>query len=391
VDPALRESAQRLTSSNLLTSVHPQKPNSRLQEFQILLDLARRERLQKNFSQASNHFVALLRDVAPAEMQRAALLELALMAEEQSQFGRAQQIFAQYARRFAEDPSVPEVLLRQGLIYRKMGAPTLALAKFYAVMTTALTLKEGNFDYYQRLVLQSQTEIADTFYLQGKHQEAAEFFSRLLKQNPPELDKRRIESKLIRCFSRLDRHNETIAQAQEFLARWPEAPEQAEIRFLLARSWKELGQNRDALQQVLLLLKAQRSTADQDPAQWGYWQRRTGNEIANQLYQEGDYLAALEIYVPLAELDPTPAWQVPVWYQVGLVYERLEQPAKAVEIYARISDRQKELATNASPGLKTVLEMAQWRKELLQWQSQAERSRLSYQASDASAPRPASP
>ena len=49
-----------------------------------------------------------------------------------------------------------------------MGVNTLAISKFYSVMSTALKLKLDNIDYYKRLVLQAQTEIADTYYLEGK-------------------------------------------------------------------------------------------------------------------------------------------------------------------------------------------------------------------------------
>jgi hypothetical protein len=73
----------------------------------------------------------------------------------------------------------------------------------------------------------------------------------------------------------------------------------------------------------------------------------------------------------LAELDPSPGWQMPVWYQIGIVYERLDQPPKAIDFYARIIRREKELAATASPGTKTVVEMAKWRANFLGWQTQA--------------------
>ena len=60
----------------------------------------------------------------------------------------------------------------------------------------------------------------------------------------------------------------------------------------------------------------------------------------------------------------------------SLSYERLQQPEKASATYASISAREKELASEASPGLKAVLDMAKWRHEFLDWQTQAERSSL---------------
>ena len=87
------------------------------------------------------------------------------------------------------------------------------------------------------------------------------------------------------------------------------------------------------MKQVLLLLQSQQDNAAKIPRLWVYWQRRAGNEIANQLYKEADYLNALQIYQSLAELDNSPAWQPPVWYQVGLVYEQLQQWQKATDTY----------------------------------------------------------
>ena len=57
-----------------------------------------------------------------------------------------------------------------------------ALTKFYGVMTAALSLKNNRLDYYQQLVLQAQIEIAETHYQMGQYADAAEFYSRLLKQ-----------------------------------------------------------------------------------------------------------------------------------------------------------------------------------------------------------------
>jgi hypothetical protein len=64
---------------------------------------------------------------------------------------------------------------------------------------------------------------------------------------------------------------------------------------------------------------------------------------------------------------------LPVWYQMGLVYERLMQPAKAAEFYEKILARQKELdSAKRTPSLDAVLDMARWRKEQLKWQLKTE-------------------
>jgi hypothetical protein len=80
----------------------------------------------------------------------------------------------------------------------------------------------------------------------------------------------------------------------------------------------------------------------------------------------------LEIYLNLAQLDPSPQWLLPVSYQVGMTYERLWQPQKASETYMAILARETEMGTNAPPGLKAVFDMARWRIEFIQWQTKAE-------------------
>jgi tetratricopeptide (TPR) repeat protein len=375
INPALRDSADMLASTNIIEIVPTELGASKQADLEAMLDWGRRMKREKNSEAAENAFVMVMKGNAPEATQRTAVLELALLAQDNQRFSRAQQVYAQYLERFPDDPSVAEVCLRQGLLYRQMGVPNLALAKFYAVMTTALRLKLDRLDYYQRLVLQAQTEIADTFYLQGKFGEAAEYLSRLLKLENPQLNKPQVIYKMIRSLSAMNRHTDVIAQAEFFLAKYLETPEVAEVRFLLADSLKKLGRAREATQQVLVLLETQHHTATNRPGNWIYWQQRTGNEIANQLYKEGDYLNALEIYQNLAQLHDSATWQMPVWYQMGLVYERLMQPAKAAEFYNRILSREKELdSATRTPSLNTVLDMARWRKEQLQWQLKTEAS-----------------
>lgn len=332
------------------------------------MELARRQRAEGKLAEAARVLVEVLKTVAPEEVHRTALLELAGVVEAEGLLPRAQQIYAQYAARYFQHPTVLEVYLRQGEIYRRMGVTSLAIARFYLVMTGALGLKVDQLEQYQRLVLQAQIEIADTHYLDGRWADANDFLSRLLKLDSPYLDRRVVLFKLVRALAHQDRLDQTAAQAELFLSLYPEAPEVPEVRFLLANALKQQGRSEDALRQVVLLLESQRGTAGSNPESWAYWQKRAGNEIGNQLYREGDYLGTLQIYERLAQLDSSVAWQAPVWYQMGLAYERLQQPAKAGEMYAQVLQREAEATgTNATPNLRTVVEMARWRRDNLTW------------------------
>ncbi len=349
------------------------KPKPAGKNFQHEIDTARQLRRNKDLDNAEKMLVTLLEEDPPVDIKRAALFELALVAQDQKNVTRAQQIFAHYIQLYPQDPTVPEVLLRQGLIYRQMGAYNMAIGKYYSVMNSALGLKLDQFDYYKRLVLQAQTEIAETYYLQSKYAEASDFLRRILKQKSVELNRAQVHFKLIRCLSGLGKHTEVIMEMNNFIQEYPDASELPELYYLCASSYKTLGRTREAHGEVMKLLKSQADTVKTNPENWIYWQQRAGNDIANQLYLEGDYLNALGIYNHLASLSDAPVWQVPIWYQIGLIYERLSQPAKATDRYVAIAGREKDIVADGSPpSVKTVLEMAKWRKEQIEWRERTD-------------------
>jgi tetratricopeptide (TPR) repeat protein len=339
---------------------------------QTQLEMARHLRLARQFGEAAATCIGLLQGEAPEKIQRVALLELAQIAVEQNNLPRAEQIYAQCLGRWPKDPGVPELLLRQGMVCRKMGLPSLAIAKFYSVMTSALVLKTERLEYYKQLVQLAQNEIALTQYELGNYEEAAGSFDRLLKSDSPPVNRGTLQYEYIHCLATLGRSGEAIIQAQDFLDRFPAAPERPEVRFLCATSLKQAHRDAEALRQVLDLLKEQRTNAPPDPQTLAYWQRRAGNELANRFYLEGDSMKALDIYLCLASLDPSAEWQLPVWYQIALVFERLQQQAKAIDYLQKVVSREKEVPPNAPASLHAVLEMAKWRKNILSWQTNAE-------------------
>ncbi len=342
---------------------------------QSTLEMVRTLRFQKNYDLAEKQVSNLLGEDTPLEIRRQSMLEMAYICQDTMQLSKAQQIYNEYARKFPKDPSLPEVCLRQGTLYRQMGAHNLALAKYYQVLNYSLNLKLDRLEYYQALVIKAQTEIAETYYLQGKFADSVEYFSRLLTLDSKGLDRAGCLFKLVRSLAAQQEHARAAAQGQAFLQLYPDSTEVAEVRFLLADSLKKLGRNRESMQQVLLLLQSQQKQAQKHPELWAYWQQRTGNEIANQLYKEGDYMSALEIYLGLAKISAAPAWQLPVWYQIGLVYEHLKQPQKADEMYDQILKRQVEVRTDAgTPGLIALLDMALWRRNYLKWGDKADKS-----------------
>ncbi len=297
---------------------------------------------------------------------------MAKFAEDQDDLPRSQQIYEQFLNRWPDAPQVPEVLLSQGRNFRRMGMHDLALTKFYAVMTAALTLKSDQLDYYEHLVVQAQIEIAQTHYSLGEYSDSIRYLSRLYNQNSPEIDKPEILYELVRCYSSMTNYEETVAGAQSFIIQYPKSIYEPEVRFDLATALKELGRNNDSLEQVLTLLQEQSSLAPGRPDAWAYWRERAGNLIANQFYREGDYPRALDVYTSLSQLDASPQWQLPVWYQIGMTYEHLMQPGKAIDYYNQIIASETNMGTNAPVNLSSIADMAHWRIGFIQWQTNAE-------------------
>ncbi len=353
--------------------------NPSVEPFQTELATARQLAADGQFDAASHSYVALLEGHAPDDVKRIVLLELAVTTHENHQPVKALQILAQFIKEYPRDRALPEVLFRQGLIYRQMGANGLAIAKFYAVMTAAISLKVDQLEHYQELVRQAQTDIAVTYFEAGQYREAVAFFNRLLKQDPAREDYALLKFHLIQSLAHLTDSAETVTQSETFLRDYPSSPNAAEVRFLLAEALKSQGRDAESLQQILQLLQSQHALAQDQPDAWNYWQRRAGNEFANALFLQGDYFNALTLYQHLAKLDASPAWQLPNLYQEGLILERLEQSDQAAEIYDRILTRQKELTDQPpQPCLDALFQMAQLRKGHLDWLQQAHTNLLSF-------------
>ena len=379
--PAVAADSNSLRSDFISTNLPPEVPvvswdtnSTTTNGYQANLAMASYYRKTKEPQLSEPILIGLLNEDVPETIQKSALLELGAVVRDENDLPRAQTIYAQFINKWPEDPRAPEVFLRQGEIFRQMGLTDMALGKFYSVMASAIALKNDQLAYYQRLVLETQVEIAETQYLMGHYVDAADFYGRLLENPDPSLNHPQMQFRLIRSLTIIGHNNEAASQAADFLSRYHDTDETPEVRYYMAQALKALGRDDEALQQVLLCLQQQKGRQGNDPTVWIYWQQRVGNELADQLYHEGDYVHALEIYVDLAQLDPSPSWQVPVYYQMGLTYEKLMQPQKATDTYKQLIARETEVGTNETPGMKAVFDMARWRVDFLKWQTNAQTS-----------------
>jgi tetratricopeptide (TPR) repeat protein len=362
-----------LTDKTVTNRISKMTHAAKSTQYQTALESARKLREAKELKRAESTLIQILESGAPEEIKRPALLELGLVMQEQKSFPKAQEIYSEYVRRYDKDPSVPEVLLRQAYLYREMGIPVLAQSKFYAVISTCLNLKLEDMEYYQRLVLRAQAEIAETHFLQGNYESALDYYNRLLRLEDADLERANILAKLAQCYLKLERLDETVATARLLLETFPKHFDAPEARFILVDALKRLGRNREAIEELDLLLSSQKAESKSDPQQWLYWQQRAGNHIANQFYREGDYVSALHIYEVLAAANSAPEWQMPAWYQIGLVYENLKQPQKASEMYEKVVKRLID-AKEPTPSMKAVAEMAAWRKKNIDWENAAKQT-----------------
>ena len=76
-------------------------------DYQREIEAARVLRREREHEAARKLLLGLLDDKLPPEYRRAVLFELAMVAQDDKQLGRAQQILAQYLQLFPGDPTVP--------------------------------------------------------------------------------------------------------------------------------------------------------------------------------------------------------------------------------------------------------------------------------------------
>lgn len=326
---------------------------------------------------AEKLFDKLMRLGAPTARKRDAILRMGRqLDEQQKEPAKAIVVYEQFLQQFPNDPESPEILLRLGRIYRETGAHASALNKFYSVLYSSLQVKTG--EDYNNASLRAKMEIAHTHFAAGEYKEAAQLYSRvkLVKMSPEEASE--VAFRLAYISFLAGEHSQALTQADAFLDTYPASPLAPEAQYLKIQSLKKLGRNTEAMKETIELLQAGREFGKKKPAVWAYWQRKTGNEIANELYESGDAFGALTVYQKLAALNDAPDWRGPTIYQIGLCYERLRHLDRAREAYKYIID--KIPVTNPAQGdavvgenLATIRDLAEWRLEHLDWLEKAEK------------------
>ena len=290
------------------------------------------------------------------DTRKITLLELAYqreLAAEKDQTGghleRALQLLAEYVERYSRDAAVPEVLLRQGYLLRRLDLKDEAIEKFYLVLRSVPRIDGRNIAYSRRLVMMAQSAIADTCAEMGRHTEAAELYGRMLQTKSEELEVETVRIKQLRSLRESAPNGILERQAMGFLEDFPDSDYIPEARYFLAHSLKQQKKRDAALEQFQLLLEAVELAPPDRLKRWMPWKLRVGNELANQFYLEGDYLSSLSLYRALARSNAEGQTRQAFQYQVGLCEERLGQVEEAIKTYQQIV----EAPTTSSGGSNT--------------------------------------
>ncbi len=296
---------------------------------------------------------------------------------------KASSVYEKFLALYKDDDLVPFVNLQLGRIYRKIGANELASARFYDVINATLKILPANIPAYEKVTLEAKQEIAETFFLQGKYKQSADFFGRLRLLELDSEARQKVIFKI--AYSQYMLKNAAIAKTEfeKFLIEFPDSILTPESYYLLSKIYAQLNQPQNAVSAVLKLLGDSQVLNPKDKEIWLYWQKKAANEIANQFYEQSDYLSALKIYQAMWSLDTSAEWRAPTMYQIGLCFSRLDATQKAVETFDQLVkgvfwDEKKEAELYAknfgkpvSDDVKTVQELAKWHAQNKAWNMKA--------------------
>jgi tetratricopeptide (TPR) repeat protein len=319
-------------------------------------------------------FMQVLNSKAGRLEKRDALIGLGHMFRKRGELTKAAAVFDKFLKEFGGDEQSPVVYLDLGRTLRDMGSYHLAIMRFYDVINSTLKLPGEGFDTYRQLAKTAQFEIAETYFLAGEFEEAGRFYNRLKLLDLAPADRARAHFKSVYSVYLTGDYPATVEGLRGFLDQNPTDENVPEARYLLSLCLGRLHRYSEAYEVTIDLLKAERPQSAQNRRRWAYWQRKTGNQLANEFYGMGDFTSALVIYRGLAALAEDPEWQLPLLYQIGLCQERLRQPESARGMYQTILDNAHPAKgeTPSAPYLQDLFHMAAWRCEHLAWQQTTE-------------------
>lgn len=363
--PAAPHADREPASSSVAKTAAKPVPQRSADEYEGLLKLGAQLTERGDCDAAEIAFRQILNGHSvPEAYVKSALLGLAQMHRHQGALTKAAAIYERFLKDYPGDDRTPDALLALGRTLRSLGAYKLALARFYSVINSTLKLPGEGFERYQTLAKTAQFEIAETHFQAGEFAEANKFYTRLRLLDLAPGDRARAHFKAGYALRLQGDLEGAVTTLRAYLEQWPNDESVPEARYLLAVTLRELKRPQEAFAATLELLRMEQSHIAADPKRWAYWQRRTGNQLANDFFETGDTLNARTIYASLLELSPEPAWKLPITYQLALCDERLGATERARTAYQSIVDT---AGATPSAELAELVKMAAWRIEHLAW------------------------
>lgn len=343
--------------------------HARAEEILSLLRIGQTKLDQGDYTSAEIAFRQVLAEKATTKQDAEALTGLGRTYRKKGDFTKAAAVYEKFLKEYPEDPNLPTIYLELGRSLRALGAYKQAIGRFYSVINSTLKLPDTGPDLYRQLARTAQFEIAETYFQSGDYLQANRYFSKLKLLDLAPEDRARAHFKSAYALIQAGEDKAASAAMRAFLDQNPNDENVPEARYLLSDSLRRQNLINESLLVALDLLKAESKFTQKDPKRWAYWQRKTGNQLANEFYERGDFGSALLIYQTLAKLSDEPSWRLPATYQIGLCLERLQRFDRARECYQSIVDNVKPGTTDgaARPELVDLVEMANWRLNQLAW------------------------
>ncbi len=319
---------------------------------------------------AESYFAAALGVPSEVPEKELVLSKMGELYRKSGMFPKSAAIYERLATEFPETRRLPEVYMELGDIYREMGAQELAISRYYQVLNATLNVSFDQLEKYRQVSLDAKLAIAETHKEREEYQESYRLYEALFRLELKPVERLRVHYRMCYLLYELANYQRAVTHLKHFLEEYPESPHNPELRYLLAKSYEHLNRKPEALREVVNILQSQINMEPGYVSDADYWKRRTGNELANEFYENGDFRSALTIYQALARYSSAPAWRWPAIHQIGLCFERLGLPEQAKLAYEEIIEPEDGQVADASLGesLLSLREMAEWRLEHLNWE-----------------------
>jgi len=323
-----------------------------------------------DYDMAEKYFAAALGVPIESPEKENVLFEMAALYKEEGMLPKASAVLERLTEEFGESRRLPGVYMELGHLYRAMGGLEIAISNYYMVLNSSLNISIDQVERARDLSLKAKLEIAETHSELLEYDESYRHYELLSKLDLKPIDRMRVDYRMCHLLYQLDRYQQAVSRLKQFLDHYRLSAHSPEIRYLLAKSYEKLNRKPEALKEVVQILQRQSSPDTALDGEADYWRQRTGNELANEFYEKRDYRSALTIYQSLAKYNPAPEWRWPAIHQIGLCFERLGLPDKAILAYEEILDPEGlEIAEDAlSQSLQSLRQMAKWRLEHLKWE-----------------------